>query len=384
MILKDIDKNKLRTILDYCILALTGIYLSYMTLTMTMFEIDFPELFKLAIFGLMCIVAGLRVILIGLRDWRLWAAAAFAAVYFFVYFFSDYPFFLFIAVMTVGLIDVDWRKVLIVYVVAVGVPVAAAVIAAQRGIIENLVRYKDEHPRYSMGMTYPTDFASMVLCLGMFFWASWRKLPDWLGLFLAAGSVYVSYYICYSRTSVLCGALFAAAVVMRLIDRWLISRAPRLQNVLDWGMALLFAVVAGAMAWLLRQYISGEEWAKEADLAMSNRLILATQALKAYGVHPFGSNFELIGFGKSTGWVAGYNFIDPTYYLIPIRYGWVTLITVFAGWAILIRRCRGQISRKLIFVMLVLAVHAISEHHYIEVDYNIALIMPFAAFNTNT
>ena len=37
-------------------------------------------------------------------------------------------------------------------------------------------------------------------------------------------------------------------------------------------------------------------------------------------------------------------------------------------------------NRKVLYVMAVIAFHAMSEHHFLDVQYNILLILPFAAF----
>ncbi|WP_155827827.1 hypothetical protein [Butyrivibrio sp. AE2015] len=113
-----------------------------------------------------------------------------------------------------------------------------------------------------------------------------------------------------------------------------------------------------------------------------SRMGLSVEAIKNYGIKPFGTAFDQIGAGGSTVRDIRYNFVDSTYVLILVRYGWVTFVAIMISWIYMAIKVVKSGNRRLALAMTIVAVHSISEHHFPEINYNIFLAMPFATFGT--
>lgn len=72
-------------------------------------------------------------------------------------------------------------------------------------------------------------------------------------------------------------------------------------------------------------------------------------------------------------------YIDISYLLILIRYGFVLFALLPFSWGYTLVQAE-KTNIRLVMIMLILCFHALSEHHFIEMNYNIALVLPFAAF----
>ncbi len=364
-------------------LVLSGIYMAFMVYTMSMFQWEVPVIAKIVLLGLMLIVAGFRVLLIGLKKLKVWIGVAICAIYGGVFYVSDNSNFLFLAACTIGFLEIDYNMVIRTYLIAVGISLVIVVIAALTGMIDNLTFDKGGHTRYSMGTIYPTDFASMVLFLLMYSWVALKRTHDWTLLILPVISFVTAWMVAYSITSMICSVLFFAMILYYMVDMNIISKHPRIRVISDWATSLAVIIFVGAMICLLLLYENGGTQIRRIDELMSYRLRYASAGLHAYGLHPFGTQFEMNGAGGTiaTGkWSAEYNFIDCSYFMILIRYGYLLLLSVIAIWIAGIRNNQKAGERRLALVMVLIALHSVSEHHMIEMHYNIALAMPLAAY----
>ena len=368
--------------LDVIFLVLTGLYLASMVYSMSMFPWDIPKKAKIVLLAFLMLVGGCRVLLIGVKNPKVWIGAVLCAVYCCVFYVVRSSYFLFLAVCTIGFLEMDYYKIIRTYLIAVGIALTVIVIAALIGAIENLVFLKDGHLRYSMGTIYPTDFASLVLFLLVYLWSVLKRAPDWVTLFLPVITFAVSWKIAYSVTSMVCSALFAAIILYYLFHQRILAKHPRMCLISDWLIRLAVAFFACTSVLLLFAYARGGELTEKLDI-VSNRFYIANLGKETYGLHPFGSNFELIGYGKvhlGKELVNGYNFIDNSYLLSLIRYGYVFLIAVVILHVFCVSKLQKADNRRLALVLALIAFHSISEHHLIELHYNISLALPLAAF----
>ncbi|MBR3165641.1 MAG: hypothetical protein IKF16_05675, partial [Lachnospiraceae bacterium] len=76
-----------------------------------------------------------------------------------------------------------------------------------------------------------------------------------------------------------------------------------------------------------------------------------------------------------------YYFLDSSYAMLLIRYGWIPFATAAALWTGMGLRARRAGDQKLLCIMTVIAFHAMSEHHFPDVQYNMLLILPFASIS---
>ena len=374
--------------LEIAFLALTGIYLIYLMLGMTTFYLPFPSWFNEVLFLAMAAITALRLLFLGVRRWEPWASVGMAAVYYMVFRSTDYSFLVYLAVLTAGLSGIDHRRILKTYLYTLGTVFFVTVIAALSGAITNYVYVNHgEGIRSSWGFCYPTDFASFALFLLLILWVTWRKLPDWAMLIPCAASALLAKYIAISDTSFICSLLFAAMILYHGFEKRVLSKNRKLhwiQSVSDLLLKVAFPLCAIMMFALMALYHKSLTPGIQLNDLLSNRLSLAVSAWQEHGLTAFGTPFEQIGNGFSSVTSAQYNFVDSSYPLILLRYGWVLLITLGILWGWTICRAIRCGDRRLALAMGLIAFHSFAEHHFTEVNYNILLVMPFAMYAGQT
>ena len=371
---------------DYLFLGITGVYLLWQYSQCTTFALPYPWHFSRALIA--CMIAA-TILRIGLNmrmflNMRLCFLAA--LVYCLVYYNDRYSFLLYTAVLVVGLAGIDYRKIIGTYLLFVGVFFLITIMAGITGTITNYVFVRAAKGiRSSWGICYPTDLSSSFLFLLMMLWVFCKKLPDPAMLVVCIFSLLLSWFITYSSTGVICGTLFLLLVLYHMLEQNLNRKNEGLRWVgkcVDDLLTVAFLICGCAFFALVFLYRKGFNVVFRLDHVLSSRLKLAVDVWEKYGIKPFGTPFEQIGAGFSAIAPSNYNFVDSTYPLIVLRYGFVLFALICFLWVSCTRKAICCGDRRLAFVMGLIAVHAFSEHHFMEAHYNILLVMPFAAYTS--
>ena len=384
------ENQGLKSLVDWAFLLLTGIYILCQCIynsTYVLPAYTFPDRnWFLFLFYLCVIVVLARTLLSGEWKKRLPAAGIIAVIYFLSYRTGRELFLLMIPVLTVGAMGMDYRRVLKVYVIAVGSFLAVTVLCAFTGVILNIVHYRDGHLRSSWGIAYETDFASLVLFFVLILWIALKKVPDVAIIAAALLSFVISYVIAESRTSELSSLFLLFFVLLYLASGWMRQKktiARESESILAKAFHLLliisFIVFAIVFFAALAAFARGGEIGLRLDGILSNRLVQTLEVYQDQGIHPFGSSYSPVGRGGSAVQPDIIYFIDSSYPLILIRYGWVLFAAVAGLWTWMGYKADRAGQTKLLYGMVIAAFHALSEHHFLDIQYNILLIMPFTA-----
>ena len=230
-----------------------------------------------------------------------------------------------------------------------------------------------------MGIAYPTDFAAWVLYMVLFMWLAFPRMPDAAMVPLCVVSFFAAY-VAISETSMLCTSLLALMVAYRVFERRVIEAKGRLRflkSLVSLAALGAFPALACLTWFLLAAYGRGYGFAVRLNSLLSTRLALAYQAYRQYGFRAFGAPLTQISSGGTTDWPADYNFVDSTYALIVLRYGFVCFFAICLLWVFLAWRGVKGGQRRMVLGMLLIAAHSFSEHHFPDVNYNILLVLPF-------
>ena len=374
-----------RKALECVFLALSAVYLFYaFSLTTTIrfpFADDFEDTLKIA----MTVAALVRLAFIGPLRPAPWIGVALAWLYGLSYLTGGYKYMPFLAILTVGLIGIDYRKILKVWLAVVGVILSVAVVAALTGSIHNYIfRREGDGLRSSWGSCYPTDLTTAVLFLMMILWAVWRKLPDWAALILCLVPLLLALFITRSRNGLICGSLFILAVGYHWFEqgrRRRRGRGGRLERGVNGLLIIAFPLCAVFSLFLVYLYSRDIAIGYKLNDLFSDRLRLSLENYRAHGISPFGcGELKLGGLGFSVVPPLEYNYLDCSYVLVLLRDGWVTLLAYCALWCWTVRRAIRCGDRRLALVMGIFAVHSIMEHHLPEIHYDVLLAMPLAAY----
>lgn len=365
-------------------LALTGVYLLWQFSLQTAFFLQLPHHFNRFLFGLMVSAVFLRFCSKGLSLKSAALASAVALIYLLVYVNDRYPFLLYTAVIVVGLADIDYHRILKLYLYTVGAFFVITVIAGITGTITNYIYVRAERGiRSSWGICYPTDLASTYLYVLLFAWVAWRKLPDWVMLILSVTSVLLAGRITYSSTGVICSVLFFVMILYHMLEQKIREKGSYNFigfKIIDALLTAAFPLFGCVFFVLMGTYAKGMGIGYKFDHFLSKRLSLSVEAYRNYGLKPFGTPFEQIGAGFSSVMRSGYNFVDSSYALILIRYGVLLFLVICVLWSLMTRKAIEIGDRRLALVMGLIALHSISEHHFMEAHCNILLVMPFASY----
>ena len=303
----------------------------------------------------------------------------------------QYVFAIYLPFAAMCLYGADWRRVMQVFTCCIGTMLAVTVLCALSGSIENLVypgHGRRGTIRTAYGICYPTDFATYLIYLFVFLWSVRRKKSTGQTLAFAGGALLIAWFVYtypHSETSTFCGILIAVLVLYEGLGRDFLAKhkgSGWINKVIDfltvWAFPIL-AVIILVAAWL---YGQGNAFAVQMNEWMSRRLEWTWQHYQAYGIRAFGAATPQSGWGGTVVKAAAdsYEFLDSTYALLPIRYGWVFAAGVAAIWVSTTWRAMKHGHRKLALAMAVIAFHSFSEHHLPEVNYNILLVMPLCCY----
>ena len=292
---------------------------------------------------------------------------------------TEYRFLWWVGFLIVGAKDVDFDKILKVYL-TIGVTIMVAAFAAsQMGWIENYdytaIRDNTVIYRYAFGSVYPTDFAAHVFYLAI---AALCLHENKISLGMIINQLVLGAFVldkCGARTSFICLLILAFSVLgVKLLKMRINKNA--LYYILN-ASTILFPIL---YYWLTYIYHKGESIAIDIDRMLSGRLALGLTAIQEYGHKLFGQDVVERGWGR--GSVEGeYFFIDDSYIRIAILYGVVLLIVVlgltfYNGFRSI--KCKRIV---VLIALVVIGLHSFMEHHLLELAYNPLLVLPLVSLN---
>ena len=293
---------------------------------------------------------------------------------------TEYRFLWYTGFLIVGAKDIDFDKILKVYLV-IGITIMVAAFgASQMGWIENLqyTTLRDEEwiIRNSFGSVYPTDFSAHVFYLAV---GSICLAENKITLGKIINFVVLAAFVldkCGARTSAICLCLMA---VMLVAVKYLKDKIKT--DVVYHIMNLSMVVLAGLFISLVHMYDTTKEWLLKIDLMLSSRISISNTAFDSYNYKLFGQNVIEVGLGRAEGHRDDYFFLDNSYIRIALLYGVVLLIVaLFLFWLI---GERAIVNKRVVIIMAIvaIAVHSFMEHHILEIAYNPLLGFVFTKCN---
>ena len=368
-------------------LVAIGIYLFGFIAQTTMFSVYYGETVSSFALSFLKCLALARVLFSLERRKDLLFAGGLGVITFILYQFKPDRLLVFLGVMAFGCIGMEYKKILRVSFLVIGMTVAVSVVAALTGTIENLVYLKDHHLiRDSFGICYPTDFASYLFFAFLFFWIAWKKIPCWVSILISIPFMIIAHWYALSDTCTICGLAFLLVlVVLPIIHKYLVmeGKLPVLKKCMDLILLLAYPLFAALMFFLIFLYgkeaRSGQHGiAFRINALITKRLALAYDAFCNYGITLWGSVLKQQGNGSTTFEIMGYDFVDSSYPLMLLQKGVVLFVLITAVWIFLTYRAIRAKDYRLAFGMALITLHSFIEHHFPEAHYNILLFLPCA------
>lgn len=379
------DNNKLiRRISDAAFLLLAGLYVFVVDITKTTLRLDLPDNWERHLILAISAAAIFRLAVMCMQDkeqrgacLRYGVPATIICVdYFLIYNAQHSKTLVFLAVLTIGMIGLNYISALKVYAVAAAIVIFPAIALAWSGAIKNFVYVRDMTIRSSWGIKYPTDMMSLLFFLCLAVWITEKKKSNLWFLIPAAVMLAMSLAVADSRTGALCDLAFA---MMVLLNYYLTRKeAAHLNRIVRFCACAAFPVFTVVMNGLMLAYSAGNSIAVKINSLMTGRLALASDALRDYGLSLFGHSLPQVGNGGSAFARPDYNFVDISYNLILLQFGIIALIIVNILWVMMTRKAFKIGDRRLALALALIAFNAVSEHHIMQINYDIFIVMPFA------
>lgn len=294
---------------------------------------------------------------------------------------AHYAFLFLLAFLMVGAKDVDFKKILMVYLL-VGVTImVVAFSASQYGFIEDLTyvasRGETQFTRHSFGILYPTDYAAhlfyMVLATVILFQKQLSTMAKvWLSL-LVGLSVYLTSN---AQTTTICLIVFAVLCIMEWVFRKYMGQ---IEKVLRWAPVLC---AAGFFA-LVKLYDNARQWTIDLNEWLSNRLLYSKIAMIWIPRKLFGQYVVENGNGLAEGTTENYFFLDDSYIRILVEYGYIAFIVVFVLLFLLSKKAAEKKQFIFVIALVAISIHSVMEHHMMELEYNPLWLALFASFEPN-
>ena len=281
-----------------------------------------------------------------------------------------------------GANDIDYRKILKVYLI-VEIPMTiCAMIAGYTGVITNLVYHRGDQVRMSFGFIYPTDFAAGIVFM-ITVWIVLRQARcTWIEIGMMIISVVLFEKYCDVRNSEIVMMILIICVVYLKIRNKLAAKKGK-----EYTPSLLLKILclvapyglAGFMILVSRFYRPDIEWMAKLNTLFSTRLSLGKEVFDRYDIQIWGQDIPMRGNGGSTEVVADYFFIDSSYVNILMRLGLVAFILVMLIISIIM--IKNLNHPYMLMAMAIVCIHSVMEHHMFEVYYDVFLMLPLAKFD---
>ena len=281
-----------------------------------------------------------------------------------------------------GANDIDYRKILKVYLIVEIPTTICTMIAGYTGVITDLVYHRGEQVRMSFGFVYPTDFAAGIIFM-VTAWGVLRQVRcTWIEIGLMIISVVLFEKYCDVRNSEIVMMILIICVVYLKIRNKLAAKKGK-----EYTPSLLLKILclvapyglAGFMILVSRFYRPDIEWMAKLNTLFSTRLSLGKEVFDRYDIQIWGQDIPMRGNGGSTEVVADYFFIDSSYVNILMRLGLVAFILVMLIISIIMIKSLNH--PYMLMAMAIVCIHSVMEHHMFEVYYDVFLMLPLAKFD---
>lgn len=332
-------------------------YTSFIWLGLVLFKIFFMD--RQALGGLLCNVffVGLLVL-----TWRT----------------SQNMELLAMGIFILGARDVEFRKIIKLYLI-IGIAILAfIVVSSMTGVIRNLIYHRGQGSvaRQSFGVVYPTDLAAHVLYIALAYtYLKFSKLsyPFYLTLFLLSIVVIK-----------ITDARLDALALLLIIPIVMIGQRARKNKVTSGIIASLFwtiPIVSAYVTIILNVfYTQLNPILSNLDEILSGRLSLGYKAVNDYGFRTFGQYIPQHGWGGLSGFKMAasnqqrYFFIDSSFLRIPIMYGVIAGILVIMIMTVIAWRSTHYELYTLASILVVVAVSSMVEQRLTDISYDPFLI----------
>ena len=292
------------------------------------------------------------------------------------------PYALMLILLLVGAKDISFHKLLKLYFSIIIFFSIITIVAAQFGIITNLVwNVEGRNTRISFGFIYPTDFAAHLFFITLCYWYMRGERLCYIEAGITAILGGLAYLFCEARCSTLM-LLLLSLVMFYFRFRYIKSKKRNMKSQIGSVFSLLL-VFTPLMCSVFIHFFSiffttNIKYMQDFNKLISGRLSLAKRAIDIFGFQLWGADIPMIGNGSKETYVAKYFYIDSTYLQLSLLYGVVFLTLILIIFVLVGEEARKRKDWILLWIIALASVHGVIEQHLIELEYFPFLFAAFA------
>lgn len=284
--------------------------------------------------------------------------------------------------LIIGAKDIDFQKIVRIYFIITAVLLFITIIAALSGKIENLVYLQEgRRSRIALGIGYPTDFSAYVFYGVIAYIYIRSKKLKYLELAVLFALGIGVYFITDARLNTVCISMavfiFTYLKIRQDYGRK-INKEYRINGIWSFLLALSPVLCGAFMIVCSILYSSGSTITNLLDRVLNYRLYQGNKAIDIYGFTMWGQNIPMQGYGGSTELPKHYFFLDSSYLNIVMQYGLLIFGIVLFIWIVISFKAREEKNWFLLWIVAIISVQCMIEHHMLEVAYNPFLWAVFA------
>lgn len=276
--------------------------------------------------------------------------------------------------LILGAKDIPLKKIIRVYFIVSASLLIITMFAALMGRIDNLFYYQgSRRRRIAMGIIYPTDFSAHVFFIILCYVFLRREnilYIELLGVFIAG---LVVYWLTDARLNTVCILLISLVFTFH---KWISNKSKKQgkiykrNSLFSLFLALTPVFAATFMIILSAFYDSENKVMNFLNKIINNRFSQSHKAIKIYGFSLLGQSIPMQGYGGTTELPKHYFYLDSSYINIIMRYGILLLMCVLLIWIVISFRAREQNDLILLWIVTLISLQCMIEHHMIEIAYN--------------
>lgn len=368
-------KCNLETVLENMYLLFFAILIGHAFLLTTTFEIVWPIYFTVSIRAFLIAVIFIRIAHTQDYDLKESVFVACVSVFFLMVWGRNHEEIIInTLLLIIGSKGISFQKIIKVYLL-VTVPLLLITMgAALSGVTENLIYYQENRAaRISFGICYPTDFSAHVLysILGYGYLRKEKiRLIEIAGIVLTGIGIYI---FCGARVNSMCLLLTAGIFLYQKIKYKNTRKkgVPYRMNQVWSSFLALSGVICGTFMVVMTILYSSESGVLNFLNRMINfRLSYGRKGIDLFGFSLFGEAIPMIGNGGLGEDSVRYFFLDCSYISIALQYGILLLGVILFIHCVIAFRARKEQDWLFLWILSIVAVQCMIEHHMLDLSYN--------------
>ncbi len=248
-----------------------------------------------------------------------------------------------------------------------------SIVAALTGMVTNYDFSSVDRKRYGMGFAWCTTSPILLyfIMLG-YIYVRGKKFKWYEALVLE-----VINYLIYTQTTTRMTFFVATIFLLFFAIQSLWENPWRILSGLR-GLWVAMPFICAAIAFVVTMMFDANSsgWVRVDDF-LSGRLHLGFNAIERYGLTLFGQPIEWVGSSTLNTSTFGYNYVDCSYLQIALNYGVLALLAILTIYSIAIYRAGKADDYWLVFVLIFVLIHSLTEPRLYNFAFN---TLSFAAF----